>query len=61
MSWTKTRQDVGELQVTAGCVVEESAPQVLHERLGVQRIGESARRKLTSHVSDMVPRERGLE
>ena len=42
--------------------MEESALQVFHERLGVQRdIGESARRKLTSHGSDMVSRERGLE
>ena len=61
MSWKKTGQDVGDLQVTAGGVLEEFAVQVFHERFGVQGIGESARRKWTSHGSDMVSRERGLE
>ena len=41
--------------------MEEFTLKVFHEKLGVQRIGVSARRKWTSHGSDMVSRERGLE
>ena len=41
--------------------MEESALQVFHERLGVQRnIGESARRKLTSHGSDDGERKKSV-
>ena len=41
--------------------MEEFALQFFHERLGVKRIGESARRKRTSHGSNIVSRVRGLE
>jgi hypothetical protein len=48
----RQRQETRDLQEPPGSVVEELALPILHERLGVQHIGESTRRQSTGRRGD---------